>query len=132
MITNLSFSQTGYPKKIIIDKDTIVAITAKQLQVVNSIKVNYDECKEIQDSLYAQISTDSLVITSQFEFIRKLTNEINTQGDIIGNEKAKNIKTVEQLNKSLKLCRVQKIKTGIIGGLFTVSLGVILALLIVH
>lgn len=132
MITNLSFSQTGYPKKILIDNDTVVAITNNQLQVVNNLKVDYDECKEVVDTLKSQVSRDSILIMSQFEFIRKLSNEMDTQGDIIENEKAKNSKLTENLKQSMKLYNRQRIKTAVVGGLFTVSLGVIVALLIVH
>lgn len=41
------FSQTGYPKKIILQGDTVVALTQKQIIDINIMYLSLDECRAI-------------------------------------------------------------------------------------
>ena len=59
MTSSLVLSQNGYPKKIIIGKDTLTAFTFEQIKQINLVKFNLDECKQIQDSLFKKIEFDS-------------------------------------------------------------------------
>lgn len=56
MMLKLSISQEGYPRKIVIDKDTVCAISISQLDSINVIYVNLDECHELRDSLNSEIN----------------------------------------------------------------------------
>ncbi len=52
----LGFSQAGYPKKILYPNsrggyDTVIAITPYQMDAINAMKISYDGCTEINDSL---------------------------------------------------------------------------------
>jgi hypothetical protein len=63
LIVSWSFSQTGYPKKIVINKkDTVIAITIEQMQIANNVYLSYIEYKELYDS--ASVYLDSCIALS--------------------------------------------------------------------
>lgn len=40
-------SQQSYPRKIVVGKDTVIALTREQMQVANNLYLHLDECKEV-------------------------------------------------------------------------------------
>lgn len=48
-------SQPGYPKKIVFNNDTVVAITIHQVGQLNQLKIDRAECLEVSDSLSSRI-----------------------------------------------------------------------------
>ena len=132
MTSSLSFSQIGYPKKIVIGKDTIVAVTQNQVKQLNILHFDYKECNEIKDSLIANTKKDSILIESQKKYSVSLENQLSTQGKILLNTTDVNLQLNKDLKEAQKLYNRQKIKTGIVGGMFTVVLGALVTLLIVH
>jgi len=92
-----------------INNDTLVAFTPKQVEGINVSKFKLNECLEIQDSLFKKIALDSTLITSQIALNKSLQSEINTQNDIIDNHKRINL----ELKKTIKR---QQIKAGVFGG----------------
>lgn len=132
MTSSLSFSQVGYPKKIVIGKDTVIAVTQKQVKQLNILHFDYKECNEIKDSLIANTKKDSILIESQKKYSVSLENQLSTQGKILLNTTDVNLQLNKDLKDAQKLYNRQKIKTGIVGGMFTVVLGALVTLLIVH
>ena len=132
MTSSLSFSQVGYPKKIVIGKDTVIAVTQKQVKQLNILHFDYKECNEIKDSLIANTKKDSILIESQKKYSVSLENQLSTQGKILLNTTDVNLQLNKDLKEAQKLYNRQKIKTGIVGGMFTVVLGALVTLLIVH
>jgi|688.fasta_scaffold487669_3 hypothetical protein len=132
MTSSLSFSQVGYPKKIVIGKDTVIAVTQKQVKQLNILHFDYKECNEIKDSLIANTKKDSILIESQKKYSVSLENQLSTQGKILLNTTDVNLQLNKDLKDAQKLYNRQKIKTGIVGGMFTVALGALVTLLIVH
>jgi hypothetical protein len=132
MTSSLSFSQVGYPKKIVTGKDTVIAVTQKQVKQLNILHFDYKECNEIKDSLIANTKKDSILIESQKKYSVSLENQLSTQGKILLNTTDVNLQLNKDLKEAQKLYNRQKIKTGIVGGMFTVVLGALVTLLIVH
>lgn len=83
-MTKLVISQGGYPKKIVINKDTLCAITIPQVDSVNKAFVNLDECNELKDSLFAQISTYDALVNNQRATIKYQDKELDLKNKIIG------------------------------------------------
>lgn len=54
-MSTFSFSQSSYPKKILIDGDTLVCITPTQLRQINGLLVDRMEYKQVNDSLFLTI-----------------------------------------------------------------------------
>lgn len=57
LMTKLAICQNGYPKKVVIGPDTVVAITQDQMKIVNKVHISLQECREINDSLFSTIDS---------------------------------------------------------------------------
>lgn len=79
----LSISQAGYPKKIVINKDTLCALTIPQVDSVNKAFVTRDECYELRDSLFSQIGTYDALVNNQRATIKYQDKEIDLKNKII-------------------------------------------------
>lgn len=97
----LSISQEGYPKKIIINKDTLCALTIPQVDSVNKAFVNLDECNELKDSLFSQIGTYDAMVNNQRATIKYQDAELEVKNKIIA-EKDTIIKSDENKIQELK------------------------------
>ncbi|HNQ21084.1 MAG TPA: hypothetical protein PKI46_08495 [Bacteroidales bacterium] len=116
MMSNLALSQNGYPKKVIVGKDTLAAFTFEQVKQINVVKFNLDECKQIQDSLFKKIELDSTLISTQIALNKSLKSEIGIQKDIISNHTLINLELNKTLDKAIKDNKRQRIKVGVLGG----------------
>ena len=69
LASDLAFSQAGlqqrtaYPKQVVIGSDTIMEITSHQMDLINNMKLNYDDCIEVNDTL--MIKLDSCIFALQ-------------------------------------------------------------------
>lgn len=110
-MTKLSFCQQGYPKKLIIEGDTICGITMSQLDSINSIIVNLDECNELKDSIYSQVKVCGDLVNAQKEIISSQDKEIKIQKDIvIEKDKIINIDDTvkKRLERRVKWLKIQR------------------------
>lgn len=78
----LSISQQGYPRKIVIDKDTVCAITIPQLDSVNIAYVNSDQCHELNDSLNSELLNYGDLVQQQKLIISSKDKELAIQKKI--------------------------------------------------
>lgn len=131
MISNLSFSQNGYPKQIVINKDTVVAIDMQQVKTLNLLQLDYTECSEIKNALIVKIKEDSILISKEREYELLLSNRLDMQDKIIINDNILYKNLQSDLEKSNKLYKREKIKVGIFGGFSAILVGIITTLLIV-
>lgn len=98
-MTKLSISQTGYPKKVIIGKDTVCAVTVAQLDSINSTYVDLDECRELTDSLNSQIKNQDKRAVKQADALANAEHQVDNLTYI--NEELTN--TVDRNEKMIKL-----------------------------
>lgn len=101
LLTKLSISQTGYPKLVLINSDTVCAVTIVQLDSINAEHINLLECRELKDSLDSQFKVCEDLVKDQKEIISSQEKEIKIQKDITG-EKDKLIVIEEEKNKKLE------------------------------
>jgi hypothetical protein len=130
MISNLSFSQSGYPKQIVIDKDTLVAITPQQVKTLNLLNVDFKECNDIKKALILKVESDSLLITKQNEYEGLLVKRLDAQDVVMKNDNIIYKSLQSDLDKANKLCKKEKVKVGIMGGICAILVGFTTMLLI--
>lgn len=125
MIATLLFSQSPYPKKILLGKDTVVVITPNQVVLINELCEDgefYEE--QYNDALKALYKNDSICKEQEKQFNKSI--ELNKK--LISNFKKSN-ETIDKLNHSL--IKEQKkskrnLYIGGIGGVIATSLIVFL------
>lgn len=61
----MSFSQSRYPRKLVIEGDTVVAITITQLVRSNEIMLWARQCEEEKDTLLNQLDLSDSIIRCQ-------------------------------------------------------------------
>lgn len=90
-MTSLSFSQNGYPKWIVYQSDTLVAITEQHLDNINIVKVERDAC---YDAMWeTNMFIDSLEVTIDgYENVIRLQQQLVTQQDSLIADMDKEIK----------------------------------------
>lgn len=131
-MSNLTFSQVGYPKKVVIEKDTVVAITNEQVKKINLAHLELQECNEIKVSLFDKITKDSLLIVAQKSYSESLLKEVDLNKSLLNNYKDINIELNKDLLKTKKLYNRERLKVGIFGGVSVVLVGTIAALLLIN
>lgn len=90
--------QTVYPKKAVIDKDTVCIITIEQAKTMNVVFVDRRKCYELNDSLNSMIKNYDILVGQQQGVIVAQDKEIQTQNKIIA-EKDTIIRSDEKLLK---------------------------------
>lgn len=108
---NCSISQEGYPRKIVIDRDTVCAITFPQVDSVNKTFVDLDECNELKDSLYSQIDTYGKLVEGQKQVIISQEKEIDIQKNIVSEKDniiASDEKLLKKQNRQVQWLKIQR------------------------
>lgn len=116
-----------YPKVIVLGKDTLTAITMDQVDSLNLLYINYDQCSEQLDSLESIKST-------QDELISELENETDIQqGKISDLEQlilnqstiidSKDLQ-IQDRDKTIKKMKIKNKILGGVGGTIIAGLGV--------
>jgi len=113
LITALSYSQNSYPKKIVLDSDTIVAITPGQLIRANVKFIEYDLCssnlkesKEYIDELEQTILNKDDLIKEYNNSFNRLSGAYNELDSVSSQIEKDNIKINRQnvrLKKNIKI-----------------------------
>lgn len=113
-------------KKILLDKDTMIAITPRELGTVNKIIESYEWSKKeilLKDSL---IKLDSVNIATQDSLILELKLREKKKEDFYINQSILFKQEQERLKKELKKKTIFGIGTGtIIGALVGILIGVL-------
>ena len=101
LISSYGYSQTGYPKQILCNGDTVVAITKHQLMMINIAHQSWLDCQQENDSLLVTIdscatglhiadsATQSLknIIASHLLLEQHQVDVIDTLGVVIKDQK---------------------------------------------
>jgi hypothetical protein len=120
ILPHLCFSQVGYPRIIVLESDTVVAISRAQVKNLNLLHVNYD---------FASIQLDSLerVATDCQELIlinKDLQRSIITKDSLVSNKDSVYTEIITVKDKNInKLERKIKKRTvigSVIGGLLLI------------
>ena len=115
LTVKLSFCQVGYPKKIVINKDTIIALTIEQVKAINITYLQLQEAREYNALYKKTIDSYSVLLPVYDNTVQDLKNIIAIQENTISNKdelisvitnsdkkKAGEIKRLEIQNKILR------------------------------
>ena len=124
----LAFSQDGYPKKIVLGRDTVVAITESQLIKINQRELDYEQCVIINQNKDSIIHNDSVQIVKltenyascneRAELCDSIVVEERYQKEILRDELEIERKNVKKLKITRKIYSFVGTSLGIVGGWF--------------
>lgn len=121
------FCQIAYPKKAVIDKDTVCIITIEQTRLLDKVFIEKDECNELKDSLNSELNNYGDLVNDQKQIIASQDTQIVIQKKII-QEKNNIIKDDDKLLKKAerknKWLRIEEVVCS--------SLGVIIGAIVTH
>lgn len=87
LLTSISvYCQSGYPKKILLDKDTVIAITPTQLKTINIEHINYMECSELLLLKNAVVDSMTKIIALQDSVTSNLQQQISVRDNYISDK----------------------------------------------
>lgn len=118
MTITSSYSQNSFPKKIVLNNDTVIAITSHQLVTINQ--------KLLQLAMYKEVASDcGNSMATLNKSIEKANALIAQQSELIAFQKAQisdlnklddySKQNIEVLKKQLKLQRQRTVKAVVIG-----------------
>ena len=101
----MSFSQNRYPRKLVIEGDTVVAITIPQMLRANEIMLWARQCEEEKDTLLNQLDlSDSIIRCQDIQLGTFKRLEQGYQHEVLMKDSISNIKSKEigLLNKEIR------------------------------
>lgn len=114
-MSKLAICQTGYPKTVVLENDTVVAITKAQMKKMNNLHFHYQECKETNQLLISTIDSCKVTFAIYDTMVLNLKDQIQIyqQGAAesktimkemvaLDEKKSKKIKRLTAQNKLLK------------------------------
>lgn len=117
-------SQSGYPQKVIINKDTVVAITGGQLKQVNLALEAGEGYKEQLDTtlvrlnqMNAKISENRQFVNSNLQLIVLLNEQLKTTDKKVGNAE----ENIKQLKEELSYQKKKTVRLVIVSSAVTLS-----------
>lgn len=130
-MTKLAICQNGYPKKVIINGDTVIAITVQQMQIMNHIHISLEECRVV-DSITTGALDSCYVLTSlQNKIIEEYKDQVVIYQDAVLEKDAvisKAVITDRNQKKEIKqLNRYNNILKG--GTIIAITLAIIVIIL---
>lgn len=122
-----AFSQSSYPKRILLGNDTILAINKEQLISINRALNNYNHLQKLHKNLQVEL----LVMDSMVVSLRNI-NSMEVKKSLLTEEKyLKQVKISEELHKALLREKKQKIKKSICVGAGGTLIGVVIGMLLI-
>ena len=122
-----AFSQSSYPKRILLGNDTVLAINKEQLISINRALNNYNHLQKIHKNLQVEL----LIMDSMVVSLRNI-NSMEVKKSLLTEEKyLKQVKISEELHKALLRERKQKIKKSICVGAGGTLIGVVIGMLLI-
>lgn len=122
MLTALfCFSQEKYPRKAIIDGDTVGIFTIGQVRQANQKFAMLDECREQNDSCNAQVKNYSRLNDKKNEIIAEYKNQVSVQEQINAEQTKIILNLDKQVSGNEKRIKFLALKNKAL----TVSLGIV-------
>ena len=123
------FSQSGFPKILIINGDTLVAITKNQRDKINLVKIERDYYKQYADSLEVGAYLQEVALVDCKELNKHFEREIEAN-NLLNKEQRRFIKELREDYKehSMKIEKLEKTLT-LVGG-YSIAVTIILLIIL--
>lgn len=122
LIAKLAICQDGYPKKVVINGDTVIAITIAQMTIINGLHISLEECREHRDSLLATVDSCQLLsnlcdstTTRLLSIIAIQDTAIAEKTGIIYQAESSNKKQQKEIKRLYNIGAIYKVSTGVLG-----------------
>ena len=126
-MSKLAICQIGYPKILVLENDTVIAITKMQMKKINNLYLHNNECKETNQLLISTIDSckttftiyDTIVfnLKDQIQIYKQGATESNkviTEMVELDKKKNKRINSLSSQNKLLKASTILVLITAVI------------------
>jgi pectate lyase len=77
-MSKLAICQTGYPKIVVFENDTVVALTRAQMKKINNLHLHYNECKETKALLEGTLDSCKVIFAIYDSMLINLKDQRNT------------------------------------------------------
>lgn len=77
-MSKLAICQTGYPKIVVFENDTVVALTRAQMKKINNVHLHYNECKETKALLEGTLDSCKVIFAIYDSMLINLKDQRNT------------------------------------------------------
>lgn len=120
-------SQNGYPKEVILNKDTVLAFTYNQVREINKGLEEGEGCKSELLATEKLVLTYDTLVKDGTKLVQNLNTQILTYSSIIDDQNKKYDLKNQQYEKSIKANKTNKtIGSIIIGGLIGTSVALLI------
>lgn len=111
LMSLFAICQPVYPKKAVIDNDTVTIISIEQTKTINKVFVDRDECNEMKDSLNSELKNYGDLVQGQKAIISSQDKEIDIQKKIVAEKDIiieSDAKLLKQQNRKLGWIKLQR------------------------
>ena len=105
-MTILSYSQNSYPRKLILESDTVIVISEPQLKKINEYLLRYEKLNLYNDSLISILNTQKTILDKRNvlnELLNKRNSDLLIQNADLIKLNSTNNKIQEYYKKELKV-----------------------------
>jgi len=116
LIATVCVGQTnGYPKKIVIGTDTVVALTIAQVREVNQTYVDLDQCKEERDTLKSIVNVHEQKDVVQEQQVKTLQESILLRDSLVQEKEVQIGEYKDLIKKRERKIKVLRVKNFVLG-----------------
>lgn len=111
LIAQLTYSQNDWPKKILIGKDTLVAITIPQVKQMNMAFADLDFYKQLSDTFRLLNKYQEMTINKQGQIVSNYDSQLSLKQSVINNDQQVifNFKELDKANnKKISWLKLQR------------------------
>lgn len=119
------FCQAAFPRKAVIDNDTVCILSIEQTKVINKVFVDRDECNEMKDSLNSELTNYGDLVQVQKQVIASQDKEIDIHKKIISEKDVIIESDSKLLKKQNRQVQWLKIQRTVLGGIAISLTGII-------
>lgn len=129
-MSNLSYSQGIYPRKIIIGKDTVIAISVQQMKDINIAYLSLQECQDINSQYRAYLDSANTALSVQDTIIYNLQSKISLYKIAVTDRDTVIVRQQQQIASDKKEIKRLKVHKGILAIVDAILIGALAGILI--
>lgn len=129
-MSNLSYSQGIYPRKVVIGKDTVIAISVQQMKDINIAYLSLQECQDINSQYRAYLDSANTALSVQDTIIYNLQSKISLYKIAVTDRDTVIVRQQQQIASDKKEIKRLKVHKGILAIVDAILIGALAGILI--